>query len=111
MDFMAKDNIPTLEEKEILERLKDLPGWEYKENKIKKEFKFEDYGGVINFIDSLTEVFQETDHHPDIHIYYSRVVFELYTHSSGNKVTEIDFIIASEIERVYSEFSQMIEIK
>ena len=59
---------------------------------------------VVDFIDSLTEVFQETDNHPDIHIYYSRVVFELYTHSAGNKVTEIDFIVAMEIERVYESY-------
>ena len=98
---MANKEIPILDEKDIFERLKDLSGWEYKDDKISKEFKFKDYIEVINFMDSLTEVFQETDHHPDIHIYYSRVVFELSTHSSGNKVTEIDFIIASEIERVY----------
>jgi len=123
---MAKPSIPILNKEEIDEKLKELPGWEYKDvrniseisetpkvqkqnkeglsgNKLIKEFKFEDYPAVINFIDCLTEVFQETDHHPDIHIYYTRVVFELNTHSAGNRVTEVDFIVASEIERIFNE--------
>jgi 4a-hydroxytetrahydrobiopterin dehydratase len=100
---MAKENIQALSEKEITQKLIDVPGWKYKENKISKEFKLNDYIEAINFVDSLTEIFQETDHHPDIHIYYSRVLFELNTHSAGNKVTEIDFIVAMEIERVFSE--------
>lgn len=100
---MAKANIPSLNETEIKQKLKEIPGWEYRDNKLAREFKFKDFNYSLNFIDSLAEIFEETDHHPDIHIYYSRVIFELNTHSAGNKVTEIDFIVAAEINRVYND--------
>ena len=92
-----------LGENEILERLKNLPGWGYKDNKIFKEFKFKTYMDVVAFIVKLAPISEKVDHHPDIHIFYKKILFELQRFDVGGRVTDRDFFIASEIERLYSE--------
>lgn len=92
-----------LSEKEIRENLKKLPGWEYADDKIKKEFKFTDFMDSLSFINKLAPFFEKMDHHPDTHIFYSKVLFELQRFDIGGKVTDRDFEVASEIEKVYSK--------
>ena len=88
---------------EILERLKDLPGWEYKDNKLSKEIKFREFLDVLAFLVKMAPFFEKNDHHPDMHIYYNKIVFELQRFDIGGKVTNMDFEVAAEIERLYRE--------
>lgn len=97
---MGKD-IKILSDKEINNILKDFPEWEYKENKISKEFKFENFIDCLTFIVKLAPIFEVNDHHPDIHIFYSKILFELQRFDVGGKVTDKDFKIAGEIEEMY----------
>lgn len=96
---MEKPNI--LSEAEINEKLKELAGWKYKDDKIYKEFQFKDFVDSLNFINELVDVFEKNDHHPDTHIMYSKVLFELQRFDVGGKVTDRDFFIAKEIEKHY----------
>src|SRR4051812_34856308 len=98
---MEKPNI--LSQEEIDQQLKDVPGWTFKDNKISKEFKFNDFMDVLNFINKLAPFCENMDHHPDIHIFYSKVLFELQRFDVGGKVTDKDFQVAREIERLYKE--------
>ena len=100
-----KNDISILTKTEILERLKNFSGWSYAGDKIKKEFKFPSFAAVVSLIDALGPFCDQIDHHPDIHIFYTRVVFELQRFSVGDKVTERDFTVAKEIDRLYSELS------
>jgi len=99
----SEENIKILSEKEISERLKEFPGWNFKDNKISKEFKFENFMDSLAFIVKLSSFCEINDHHPDIHIFYSKVLFELQRYSVGGKVTDRDFKVAGEIERLYSK--------
>lgn len=92
-----------LSKEEIQEKLKQLPGWEYTDDKIKKEFKFNDFMDSLGFINKMAPFFEKMDHHPDTHIFYSKVLFELQRFDVGGKVTDRDFEIATEIERVYAK--------
>lgn len=92
-----------LTEQEITDGLKSLPGWAYKDNKISKEFKFEDFMGSLNFINELAPYCQRLDHHPDVHIFYSKVLFELQRFDVGGKVTDKDFMVAHKIEELYKK--------
>ncbi|MEX2090666.1 MAG: 4a-hydroxytetrahydrobiopterin dehydratase [Candidatus Paceibacterota bacterium] len=92
-----------LSEEEILARLKTLPGWTYADNKIKKEFKFPDFMNGLNFINKMAPYFEKMDHHPDMHIFYNKILFELQRFDIGGKVTDKDFEVAAEIEHEYSQ--------
>jgi 4a-hydroxytetrahydrobiopterin dehydratase len=100
---LNNDDLKILSSEEISERLKNFPGWTYAGGKITKEFRFTSFVGVVKFIDILAPFCNSIDHHPDIHIYYTRVVFELQRFSVGGKVTPRDFVVAQEIEKIYSE--------
>lgn len=65
--------------------------------KISKEFKFKDFIGAINFVERVADVAEMEGHHPDIHIYYNKVLLELSTHSIGG-LSENDFILAAKID-------------
>ena len=92
-----------LTEQEITEQLKSFPGWLYKDNKISKEFKFEGFMDSLGFINKLAPFCEQLDHHPDIHIFYNKVLFELQRFDVGGKVTNKDFLVAEEIEKLYAK--------
>lgn len=98
---MDKDLIP-LTLKEINHKLEKYPGWTYSNNKITNEFLFPSFSSGIKFLNKLAPFCDRIDHHPDIHIYYKKIVFDLQRFNVGGKVTLRDFRVASEIERLYS---------
>lgn len=73
-------------------------GWVLDEKalKISKEFKFQDFIGAINFVERVADVAEMEGHHPNIHIFYNKVLLELSTHSIGG-LSENDFILAAKI--------------
>jgi 4a-hydroxytetrahydrobiopterin dehydratase len=93
--------MPTLSADQITDRLKSLPGWEYKGNALVKLFRFKEFMDGIEFVGRVAEIAEAADHHPDIAINYTRVTFSCSTHSDGG-VTEKDFKIAGNIEAAHS---------
>lgn len=83
----------------VLER---LPGWSADGNKLSKEFVFKDFVDAIGFVNRQVPYFEKLDHHPDIHIFYNRVVFELTRHDIGGKITALDGDVAKHLEHEYS---------
>lgn len=100
---MQDDQLQPLEQSQIVERLKSMPGWAYANDKISKEFDFATFADAVAFVDRLAPFCDKVDHHPDIHIFYNKILFELQRFDSGAKVTEKDFIVAQEIERLFSK--------
>lgn len=91
-----------LSDEEIQQRLDDLPGWEYADNKISKQFKCENFLQAFRFIEKLVPFVEAQDHHPDIHWLYNKITFELQRFDVGGRVTDKDFLVAQEIERLYT---------
>ncbi len=91
-----------LTKKEIVARLKNLPGWKFKDDKISKQFEFKDFMGSLDSIHQLAPFCEAPDHHPDAHTFYSKVLFELQRFDIGGKVTDKDFLVAEEIEKLYA---------
>lgn len=98
------EDLKILTNQEIKTKLKNFPGWNFHDNKISKEFQFNTFDDGINFIAKLAPFCNSIDHHPDIHIYYTKIIFELQRFSVGGKVTERDFTIAKKIENLYRDF-------
>jgi 4a-hydroxytetrahydrobiopterin dehydratase len=94
--------MPTLSADQITDKLKSLPGWEYKGNAIVKLLRFKEFMDGIEFVGRVAEIAEAADHHPDITINYTRVTFSCSTHSDGG-VTEKDFKLAGNIEAAHSE--------
>jgi len=67
--------------------------------KISKEFSFVNYRHTIDFVNKVANLSEEEGHHPVMHVYYGRVVIELWTHAIDG-LSENDFIMASKIDKL-----------
>ena len=74
------------------------PDWKVRGNKIKKEYSFADYRHTIEFVNKVADLAEEEGHHPVMHVYYSKVMIELWTHAV-NGLSANDFILASKIDK------------
>jgi 4a-hydroxytetrahydrobiopterin dehydratase len=82
--------------------LQRLPGWTAENSRIVKDFEFKDFIDAVGFISRLVPYFEQKDHHPDVHIYYNRVRFELSRYDVGGKITDRDVEVAKLIEHEYA---------
>ena len=86
---------------EIAEKLKDLSGWEYRDNKLVKTFEFPTFNDGLVLVNTLASFCNQIDHHPLICIDYKKITFSLTTNCMGEKVSEKDVRVAQEIEDLY----------
>ena len=78
----------------------DAGGWEVLDNKkIKREFAFRNFKEAISFVNKVAEIAEREGRHPDMHIFYNRVVIELSTHAIKG-LSENDFIMAAKIDTI-----------
>ncbi|MED6299929.1 MAG: 4a-hydroxytetrahydrobiopterin dehydratase [Verrucomicrobiota bacterium] len=81
----------------IQERIKKIPEWELNEDSISRSFEFDEYQFAIYFVNTIAEIAEEAQHHPDISINYTNVTLVLTTHSKGG-LTDSDFEVALRID-------------
>ncbi len=86
-----------LDDREVERRLAELPGWERKGRALRRNFKFRDFVGSIDFVNRLVPVAEEMNHHPDLAISWNEVAVALTTHSEGG-ITSGDFALAAQID-------------
>ena len=90
---------PLLSPDEIAARLKDLKHWILEETMIGRRFEFKDFRGAVDFLDRITPVCDEQNHHPDVVIRWNELTLTLWTHASGG-LTERDFRLARTIDQM-----------
>lgn len=74
--------------------------WEVIEGKkIRHEFKFKDFEQAMECVNKVAKLAEDESHHPNIHIYFSRVVIDLTTHNIKG-LSENDLILAAKIEQI-----------
>lgn len=94
--------MPPLTEVDEDRYFKELSGWEMVRegtHKIRKEKKFKKYLEGIDFVSAVGKLADTEDHHPDLHVFYKKVVVELSTHAVGG-LSVNDFILAAKIDRM-----------
>jgi 4a-hydroxytetrahydrobiopterin dehydratase len=97
----CEGGIAPLDQYAIAEYKKHIEdGWEVRDNnKISKEFVFVNYKLTMDFVNKLADLAEEEGHHPVMHVYYGRLVVDLWTHAI-NGLSENDFILASKIDKL-----------
>ena len=86
-----------LNNQDIKEWLKKLPEWDLEKKHIERTFEFDDFTLAMDFVNSVAEIAEEEDHHPNIDIRYNKVRLILSTHSKGG-LTDLDFGLAERID-------------
>ena len=72
------------------------------ERKIRREFHFKDFKETIGFVNRVARLAEEEGHHPDMFIFYNRLIVELWTHAIGG-LSQNDFILAAKMDRLRSD--------
>lgn len=74
--------------------------WSRDGEAIVREYELTDFAAAIAFVNRVAELAERVNHHPDILVHgWNRVRLTLSTHSQGG-LTEADFGLASEIDRL-----------
>lgn len=93
----------SLSNNEISKELENLSGWSHENDKLTKEFSFENFRDAMVFINRIAFEAEEQVHHPEIFNVYNTVNISLSTHDAGGKVTEKDVELAKTIELLYNK--------
>jgi 4a-hydroxytetrahydrobiopterin dehydratase len=89
-----------LSDEDVEARLGQLDGdWEKYGNSLRREFKFGDFTAAVDFVNRLTPVANELNHHPDLFITWGLVRVSLISHSEHG-ITEKDFELAKKLDEL-----------
>lgn len=84
----------------IKEKLKNLSGWNYENNSIRKELTLKDFSEAVALIVKIGLLAEKMDHHPDLLLHgWNNVRVILSTHSESG-VTEKDINLAHQINKL-----------
>ncbi len=84
--------------------VKQIPEWKMEGKKLKRKFKFKNFKEALSFINKVGKIAEKEGHHPDVRFGWGYVEIELFTHSI-NDLSEKDFKLAKEIDKLYSVIS------
>ncbi|MGA2165696.1 MAG: 4a-hydroxytetrahydrobiopterin dehydratase [Solirubrobacteraceae bacterium] len=88
-----------LAEEQIQQRLAGSE-WAREGETIVRERKLADFAAAIAFVDRVAALAEAANHHPDILVHgWNKVRLQLSTHSEGG-LTDADFALASQIDRL-----------
>ncbi len=87
---------PPMTAAEADKRMEEIPGWTLSGSTLFRDYKFKDFSGAMEFINRVAGLAEREEHHPDMHVSYSRVKLELSTHAIGG-LSMNDFIMAAKI--------------
>ena len=71
-----------------------------KNNKLEKDFTFNNFKDALEFINKVGDLSERLNHHPEIYNIYNKVTLKLSTHDMGDIVTDKDYQLSSEIDKI-----------
>jgi 4a-hydroxytetrahydrobiopterin dehydratase len=92
----CEGGVPKLGAAEVGALLREIPGWEARDDQLHRTFTFRDFVTAMRFVNRMAEVAEAEGHHPDFTVHYRRVDVVVWTHAIGG-LSENDFILAAKI--------------
>ncbi|MEU0202222.1 MULTISPECIES: 4a-hydroxytetrahydrobiopterin dehydratase [unclassified Streptomyces] len=90
--------VEPLSQKEIEDRLAELPGWSLDGDRLTRSYRLGSHFAATAMVVHIAQVQEELDHHSDLTLGYHTVSLSVHTHSAGGAVTEKDFQLARKVE-------------
>jgi len=109
-DLISKKCVPCeggvspLDLSEIHKYQKKVDGWDVKPNEkkiyyLEKNFKFKNFLDSQNFVNKVSQISENEDHHPDIAFGWGYAKIVITTHAIEG-LSENDFILAAKIDQI-----------
>ncbi|UUU26101.1 4a-hydroxytetrahydrobiopterin dehydratase [Streptomyces sp. DSM 40750] len=90
--------VEPLSQKEIEDRLAELPGWSLDGGRIARSYRLGSHFAATAMVVHIAQTQEELGHHSDLTLGYNTVSLTISTHSAGGAVTEKDFELARRVE-------------
>ena len=74
--------------------------WSEEDNQLIKTFEFGDFREAFAFMTRVAFIAEAHNHHPNWSNVYNKVEIRLNTHDAGNTVTQKDFKLAEQIDKI-----------
>jgi 4a-hydroxytetrahydrobiopterin dehydratase len=94
---MSRPNYKKLSGNELDETIRSLSGWELKDGKLQKSFKFSNFIEAFGFMTRIALEAEKINHHPEWSNVYNTVTVKLSTHDTGG-ITDYDIKLANIID-------------
>jgi 4a-hydroxytetrahydrobiopterin dehydratase len=75
-------------------------GWSEEDNKLIKTFEFKGNLKTISFVNTVYWLANKYNHHPDMYLTFNTCKVILTTHDQGNTITNKDYELAENIEKL-----------
>ncbi|HVP69644.1 MAG TPA: 4a-hydroxytetrahydrobiopterin dehydratase [Anaeromyxobacteraceae bacterium] len=95
----CEGGVPKLAGEELRGYLRSADGWDLREERIHRHFRFPDFRAAMAFVNAMADLAEAEGHHPDFAVHYNAVDVTLWTHAVGG-LSENDFILAAKIDRL-----------
>ncbi|MGH9282942.1 MAG: 4a-hydroxytetrahydrobiopterin dehydratase, partial [Acidimicrobiales bacterium] len=79
----------------------EVLGWERRDDRLVRVYEHPDFGRAMEFVNTVAQLAEATNHHPDIAIRWNKVELALWTHTAGG-VTAADVEMAGAIDGLRS---------
>ncbi|HYY85963.1 MAG TPA: 4a-hydroxytetrahydrobiopterin dehydratase [Nitrososphaeraceae archaeon] len=97
MSIMSEIRYKKLSGSELDDIVKNLSGWELKDGKLQKTFKFSNFVEAFGFMTKIALEAEKINHHPEWSNVYNTVAVKLSTHDT-NGITDYDIKLAKIID-------------
>ncbi|MET9319779.1 4a-hydroxytetrahydrobiopterin dehydratase [Streptomyces sp. NPDC003038] len=87
-----------LSQKEIEDRLRELPGWSFEDERLVRVYRLGGHVAAGALVAHIVAVQEELNHHSDLTLGYHSVRLSVNSHDAGGVVTERDFALAERVE-------------
>ncbi|MBF0672880.1 MAG: 4a-hydroxytetrahydrobiopterin dehydratase [Salinibacterium sp.] len=93
---MQNDSTATLLPEQTAERLRES-AFTHLQRALRGSYRTRDFASAARLVATVAEIADELDHHPEVHLGWGRVAFELTSHDAGG-VTDRDLGLAARID-------------
>lgn len=93
-------SVEPLSQKDVEERLAELPGWSLDGDRITRSFRLGSHFAAAAMVVHIAQIQEELGHHSDLTLGYNTVSLSVNTHSAGGALTALDFELAGRVEEI-----------
>ncbi|MDX2675248.1 MULTISPECIES: 4a-hydroxytetrahydrobiopterin dehydratase [Streptomyces] len=90
--------VEPLSQKEIEERLSELPGWSADGDRLTRTYRLDSHFAATALVIHVAQIQEELNHHSELTLGYNTVSLAVNTHSAGDAVTDLDVELARRVE-------------
>jgi 4a-hydroxytetrahydrobiopterin dehydratase len=98
----CEGEVSPLARQEAERLMTELSGWDFSRDQksIQRDMVFKNFDKAMDFVNTVADLAEFEQHHPDIDIRYNKVKLVLSTHAIGG-LSRNDFILAAKIDAIH----------